>query len=497
MKTRTKDSFAIGRTRRPSNCFAIVEVIVAMGLFAIVVSGGVGAAVKAFSVNRLGEEESYAHFLASEGIEATRAISSRNYYEIANGSYGLNHATGRWEFSGSSNNFGSKFTRTVTVSDVLRDINGNIVESGGYVDLFTKRVESKVIWNFSPTRANDVSLKTYLTHWEESICNWPSAGVVETLDLSGTADATSIVVDGNYAYVGKKSNTGPEFFAVNIADPTNINVVGTGSLNLYGINGLIKKGNYVYAATRDLIEELNIATEVTIFNVTNPASPVRTLASVPGVHEANAVAIAGNYLYVVTQNSSSYGEFFVMNLANPSNPTYLGDVEIGAHVYGITVRGTRAFLATAISNKELIVFNVSDPANPVEIGSYDVPLAGANGQSADYIGSTIHLVTRANAGGIPEYHLLNSTNPAAIALIGSYDVSSRTNWVDASTGFSLLATEKTNEEFMVVGTSNPSALTKIFSQDLNGIAFSVARKECDAFAVGTNDSQEVTVIRGQ
>jgi hypothetical protein len=480
---------------RTRNCFAIVEVIVAMGLFAIVVSGGVGAAVKAFSVNRLGEEESSAHFLANEGIEAARAIAARNYYDVANGSYGLDDATGRWEFSGSSDSFGDKFTRTVIISDVHRDGDGNIIEAGGYIDLFTKRATVDVEWDFSPARPNQISLTTYLTHWEESICDWSGGSVTETLNLSGSADATSIVVDGNYAYVGKKSNSSnPEFFVLNIADPANISVVGTGQLNLYSINGLTKKGNYVYAATRDLIEGLDIATEVTIFNVTNPAAPVRTFASIPGVHEANAVAIAGNYLYVVTQSSSSYGEFFVMNLANPSNPTYLGDVEIGAHVYGITVRGNRAFLATAISNRELIVYDVSDPANPVEIGFYDVPLAGANGQSADYTGSTIHLVTRDNAGGIPEYHLLNSANPAAITLIGAYDVSSRTNWVDASTGFSLLATEKTNEEFMVISTGNPSAPTKIFSQDLNGVAFSVGRKECNAFVVGANDNQEVTVV---
>lgn len=477
--------------------FSIIEVLLAMGLFALIVGGGASAAVRAFSVNRLGEEETYANFLASEGIEATRAIAARDYYGLANGSYGLDYQSGEWVFSGSFDTEGesNRFRRTVTISNVLRDANGNIVESGGYVDLFTKRVEATVAWDFSPLRQNEARLTTYLTHWEESLCNWEGASVSDTLNLSGSSDATSIVVDGNYAYVGKKSNSsGPEFFVINISDPANISVVGTGSLNLYNINGLVKKGNYVYAATRDLIEELNIATEVTIFNVSNPSSPVRTFASVPGVHEANSVAIAGNYLYVVTQNNSSKGEFFVMNLANPAQPVYLGDVEIGAHVYGITVRGDRAFLTTSISNKELIVFNVSDPANPVEIGSYDVPLAGANGQSADYTGSTIHFVTRDNPDGIPEYHLLDSTNPASINLIGSYDVSSRTNWVDAATGFSLLATEKANEEFMIINTNNPSSLSKIYSLDLNGIAYSVARKDCSAFVVSANDSQEVTVV---
>jgi len=140
MKTRTRD------------CFAIVEVIVAMGLFAIVVSGGVGAAVKAFSVNRLGEEESYASYLSSEGIEAVRAIATRDYLKLINGSYGLDSSTGQWEFSGASNTFG-KFTRTIIVSNVRRDAQKNIVVSGGILDLYTKRVESKVTWNFSAGRS--------------------------------------------------------------------------------------------------------------------------------------------------------------------------------------------------------------------------------------------------------------------------------------------------------------------------------------------------------
>lgn len=477
--------------------FTVVEVILAMGLFALIVVGGAGAAARAFSTNRLGEEETYANFLASGGIEATRVIAARDYYGLVNGSYGLGYQTGEWLFSGSYNDFG-KFRRTITISNVNRDANGNIVESGGHIDLFTKRVVAKVEWDFSPLRHNESILTTYLTHWEESLCDWSGAAIADTLNLSGSADATSIVVDGNYAYVGKRDNSSnPEFFVLNIADPTNISVVGTGQLNLYGINGLTKKGNYVYAATRDLIEMFNIATEVTIFNVSNPAAPVRTFASVPGTHEATGVAIAGNNLYVVTNASSSYPEFFIMSLTNPANPVYRGDVEIGANVNGITVRGNYAFLATSIPNKELMVFNVSNPDNPVEIGSYDVPGVSAIGQSADYTGSVIHFVTRDAGGGNPEYYLLDSTNPAAITLIGSFDVSSRTNWVDAATGFSLLATEKANEEFKIINTSNPAALSSLYSLDLNGVAYSVGRKVCSAFVVGANDTQEVTVVTGE
>ena len=54
--------------------FSVLEIVLAMGLFAIVVSGAVGVVLQAFSTTRLGEEETKATFLATEGLEAARAI---------------------------------------------------------------------------------------------------------------------------------------------------------------------------------------------------------------------------------------------------------------------------------------------------------------------------------------------------------------------------------------------------------------------------------------
>jgi hypothetical protein len=62
-----------------------------------------------------------------------------------------------------------KFNRTITVTDVQRDGANNIVASGGINDPDTKKVTSRVNWNFSPSRNNTVSLSTYLTNFRKAI----------------------------------------------------------------------------------------------------------------------------------------------------------------------------------------------------------------------------------------------------------------------------------------------------------------------------------------
>lgn len=57
------------------------------------------------------------------------------------------------------------FSRDITIVNLQRDANGNIVESGGTVDSNTKQVTVTISWT---ERGNpkDVSLSTILTAWE-------------------------------------------------------------------------------------------------------------------------------------------------------------------------------------------------------------------------------------------------------------------------------------------------------------------------------------------
>lgn len=155
---------------RNSSGFSLIEVMLAAALFMILASGAVVVILQGLDSNRLGEEQMIATYYATEGIEAVRSIKNQNFDSIANtAGTGIAEVGSSWAFSGSNNTFSSKYTRTITVSDVRRDVSGNIVASGGTVDPLAKKITSTVAWNFSPSRANSVELISYLTNWRKSI----------------------------------------------------------------------------------------------------------------------------------------------------------------------------------------------------------------------------------------------------------------------------------------------------------------------------------------
>lgn len=477
----------------PRSSFSILEIVLAMGLFAIIVGGAVSVVTRAFSSIRLGEEETKATFLAVEGIEAVRVIQERDFWALVPGAYGLSDASGYWEFSGVQDELG-KYTREVVVSDVYRDGSGNIVESGGMLDLYTKQVKAIVTWNFSPTRQNTVSLPTYFTYWEAPLCYWDSGSVVAALNLPGDGDGTAVSVVGNRAYVTtmRNSPSSGEFFIIDVSNPVSPLILGWLSVRDH-VQDLSVSGNYAYLATAKSGKELIVV------DVSNPVFPTEaSFFDIPGATQANDVSVEGNYAYIVTQSVTDGPELRIFDISNPLSPTLVGGFEVGTHVYGVKANNQRVYLATSNVNKELIVVDVSNPQSPVELGSYDAPLAGANGQAVDVIRAGVaYLVTRANGGGIPEFYLLAVADPSQISLIGSYDVSGRVNGVGAGVGFALLATDKDNEEFTIIDLSDPRNPVKAFSADLNGVAGGVAlpEEECVAYFVTADDNAEFQVVQ--
>ena len=153
--------------------FGIIEIIVAMALFVTVAVTGIVTVIGSFSANRLGDEQTKATVFAQSGLEAVRSIKNQGWASpllttncTVGCGLGLNGSS--WSWSGTNNTL-DKFTRVITVSDVQRDLTGTIVVSGGINDSDTKKVNSTVTWNFTPTRNNTVSLSTYLTNFRKAI----------------------------------------------------------------------------------------------------------------------------------------------------------------------------------------------------------------------------------------------------------------------------------------------------------------------------------------
>lgn len=153
--------------------FGLVEVIVAMSLFLVVTVAGMSTITGSFSTNRLAEEETIAKFYAQSGIDSVRSIKNQGYANPfistdCSLGCGLGLTGPSWSWSGTDNSIG-KYTRTITVSEVQRDVSGNVVTSGGTVDSNSKKVTSTVDWLFSPLRNNSVTLVTYLTNFRKTI----------------------------------------------------------------------------------------------------------------------------------------------------------------------------------------------------------------------------------------------------------------------------------------------------------------------------------------
>lgn len=143
----------------------IIELLVVVAILAITLTSLLGMANFSLGIQGLSRQISQANDLAKEGQEAARNIRDNSgWSQISNGNHGLTNAGGRWAFLGTENIIGG-FTRTVLIGDAQRDGSSNIVESGGSVDIDTKKITVTVSWS-EKNRPHNVELITYLTNWQ-------------------------------------------------------------------------------------------------------------------------------------------------------------------------------------------------------------------------------------------------------------------------------------------------------------------------------------------
>jgi len=143
---------------------SLIELLVAMGIFALVISSIMFLTLDAHMANRQGGERSEAAWLAQSGIEAAQSIKNRGWKYLETGNHGLIINNNRWEFAGAEDNF-DKYSRQISVEPVYRDVSGDITETGGQIDFDTKKVVADVAWDFSPARPSEVVIGSIFTNW--------------------------------------------------------------------------------------------------------------------------------------------------------------------------------------------------------------------------------------------------------------------------------------------------------------------------------------------
>ncbi len=450
--------------------FILVEVLVTVALLALFFSGITGAWVSGLQSGRVAGDRTRALFLAEEGLAAVQNLRDADFTNLTNGTHGINDSGSQWAFAGTSD-ITDMFTREVTIATV---------------DASTKSVTSTVSWEKTDGIVSSVAFISYFTNWITATSGgWLTPSQTGVLNLSSTQDGLRVQVSGDYAYIVRSSGS-PDFFIVNITNPSTPTLVGS-LLVENTITDLFVSGSYAYVTGQ------NNSAELRIINITNPASPtIVGTYDAPGNANAMSVFVSGTTAYAV-RASSTDREFLAVNVMNPAVPVLLGSLDLGDQGNDVAVSGFYAYVASNSNTQEVQVVNITTPAAPTLAGSYN--LSGTSNSSS--IAANGNLVYFSNNDTL---YILDDTTHGSPVWRGSTGLGGVINDItfDGS-GLSLIfaATSFSTREFEVVNVYDPTApvligYVNITGSSANGVAYDPVLDQV-VMACTDNSSELITI----
>lgn len=492
--------------------YGLIEIIVAVSLFATIATVGIIVIVGSFTTNRLGEEHTQASLFAQEGIEAARSMKNQGWNSVflatdCSAGCGVSSGGGSWLWSGSQNAW-ENLSRIITVEEVLRDGSGTIVTSGGTADPDTRRVVSTVTWDFTPTRENTVELITYFTNFVKTISSdWSTPQILGTFDLTAsnsgnnTANANAVAYQSDYVYLGRLTSGGTELFAVDVSTPSTPSLCANCQRELGGsVNDIEIDGNYAYLASAANGSELQI---IDISNPTNlNTASIATFdltAGNSGSSTADAIAVAktGNTLYMIRAGGN---EFIRFNVTNPLAPSLNGtNGTLDGTPTDMVIVGSYAYVTSTSNSNELQIFDLSSLAR---VGTFNLDSGNGNADalSIEVISSSRIAIGRASSGA-PEIYIMNLSSPTAPTLATTVELGA--NAVDLSYGNNLLfvLTNNTTTDLRILDATNPDSIpvtplgtSNLANSPLDGYFASLDDRY---FVVGSSDTNELEILTGQ
>jgi hypothetical protein len=153
------------------------------------------------------------------------------------------------------------------------------------------------------------------------------------------------------------------FVPIDVSDPGDPMAMGSLWYNLFCTN-LALSGQYAYVTFEDPynpgshigLEILDISDPSAFFSVGNY-----------WCGDAYGVAIKDNTAFV----ANGINGLLVLDVSDPSNPTFLCSYPTTGEASGVAVSGSYAIVADGPEG--LLVLNISDPGNPFMVGYYDTP----------------------------------------------------------------------------------------------------------------------------
>lgn len=423
----------------------LVEILLAIGLAAILLPALLTGLISSRQGKAQQQQRTQATALLTEAVEATRSVREKGWTTFAvNGIYHPVISGSTWTLDPDIETI-SGFTRSVVVSDFLRN---------GSLDPSTKKVDVTVNWN-TPL-SSTVSATIYLTRYLDNLLytqdteaefktgisgilgtnvtntsggevtlgaggqgNWcnPSLSVTN-VDLSRQGVPTAISAYPGNVITGTGGNaSGPTFVKTTVAGNNPPIATIQGQFNNSKANGVFTESTYGYIASTDTHQEIKI------LNLSTPSGNP-PLYSVIGWFDAPGTGnIDNDSIYVV--NSVGYmtreDKFYTFSLGSGdlagrsgSRPQLNTDNNAVPTLSGmakkIVVVGNYAYVVTDSTTTQLQIINVEDPAHPTikATASMGNNMAGVD-VTVNATGTRAYVVTN-YAPGKPDFFIIDTTS---------------------------------------------------------------------------------------
>lgn len=464
--------------------FSLVEILLAISIFSIFAVG-----ITYLSLDTLGRDakvvlNNEALHYAQEGMEVARNIRDRNFLLLTNGDHGLSFSNDVWSFGLAPEPVDNFYERRVTVSDVYRDINGNIAQEGT-LDPDIKKIDSTVAWSQNGIIPRSITLTEYLTNWRgddwiRTTCPEFTGGIftntevvnldpppvdncgirLQDIEQGSTffssanigKHADDVDVDGSYAYLAT-DDMHKALNIVNVSNPQSPTIVSY--LDLGGKGAAVRKdGNYVYAAVDSDSAGLSIV------DVTNPNTPSK-IKSINLGEEANHMDIKDNYLYVAIDRETNSLRSY--NVTSKTSPVLVKTMNFGDSLHVIKIQGNYAYLGSSEDDEGLIILDISNQNNIQQISSLNV------GEEVHAIAITGNLAFL----GVEEddeksLKVVNIADPVHPSLVTEVDVHGIIQDLTISGDYLYAAIDSVHSGLAAINISNPYSPYYVYSLDVGG-----------------------------
>ena len=150
----------------------MVEIIIVIAVILVAFTAILQLLQFEAQTERLRREELRAYALVTEYLEAVRAVRDDGWTNISGLSTSVDYyaqiSSGAWEITTIDPGPTDSYSRWFVIDSVNRDLNDDIVSTGGTLDLDTLRVTAHIEWESAgTTTARDIT--TYLTNWQEKL----------------------------------------------------------------------------------------------------------------------------------------------------------------------------------------------------------------------------------------------------------------------------------------------------------------------------------------